>query len=165
MFHYSKTAKNLIFSFKKERNFIAYNCIMSLLKERIEKDNELKKLVKESDYLVFIPGNRKNTREKGFDSGKMIAKFLKKTYDKEMLDLLNNSSKSEQKKLNMSERKASVKQNINLKNCKKLELIRGKRILIVDDIITTGSSIERAYSIIKEANPKEINFLVALRRV
>ena len=38
--------------------------------------------------------------------------------------------------------------------------ISGKKILLVDDVISTGNSIKQSLKVLKEGNPKKIKILI-----
>ncbi len=46
-----------------------------------------------------------------------------------------------------------------------LDSIRGKKVLIVDDVMTTGSTLKAMISLLKQGQPKTIKILVMSRRV
>ena len=47
--------------------------------------------------------------------------------------------------------------------CQKPDLIKGKKIFLVDDVYTTGSTMEEAVRILKEAGAKEVWGLAVAR--
>ncbi len=102
-------------------------------------------------YVVFIPSNKKDDLKRGFNHVREMFSFLKL----KELDLLEKSKMNKQAKNTYKERKKSekslvLKQKINLK---------GKKILIVDDVITTGTTILSAINLINELKPKKIKIL------
>ena len=45
------------------------------------------------------------------------------------------------------------------------EIVRGKRILIADDVYTTGSSMNAAIELIKSGKPRKISILVIAKNI
>lgn len=62
----------------------------------------------------------------------------------------------EQSKLNKEER---VKNILGVYELKKSYKINNKKILLLDDIYTTGSTVNECCKILKQARPKEIGVL------
>lgn len=102
-------------------------------------------------YVVFVPSNKKDDLKRGFNHVREMFSFLKL----KELDLLEKSKINKQARNTYKERKKSekslvLKQKINLE---------GKKILIVDDVITTGTTILSAINLINELKPKKIKIL------
>lgn len=47
---------------------------------------------------------------------------------------------------------------------KEIEVIKNKKILICDDICTTGSTLKAIIELVKKGNPKDIKILVVAKR-
>lgn len=63
----------------------------------------------------------------------------------------------EQSKLKKEERQENIKGVYQLKNKQSIE---NKKILLIDDIYTTGSTVNECSRILKQANPNKIGVLV-----
>ena len=77
------------------------------------------------------------------------------------MEILNNcliKTKNiiEQSKLYKEEREKNIQGVYKLQNKK---LIKNKKILLIDDIYTTGSTVNECSKILKQANPKSIGVL------
>ena len=67
------------------------------------------------------------------------------------------------KKDNVDQKKLSKKEREKHKDfigSNDLLRISGKKILLVDDVISTGNSIKQALKVLKEGNPKKIKILI-----
>ena len=78
-----------------------------------------------------------------------------------MMDILEKTANVKQADLSKEQRKdiksyMKVKQNVNLFN---------KKVLIVDDVYTTGSTIDAAINLIKGLRPKKIKVLVMSKTI
>ena len=95
------------------------------------------------DYLVPIPIHEKRRKERGFNQTEVLVKELSKLsgipYDNEIL--LRHKQTKPQNSLTPKERKDNIKGAFFVN---KADLIENKKILIVDDIFTTGSTVEEA---------------------
>jgi ComF family protein len=115
------------------------------------------------DYvLVPVPLEKRKLKWRGFNQaeevGKEIAKFLK-------IQLVNNVLKKiketpPQVELSDRERKENIK---GVFLCKNSEQIKGKKILLVDDVYTTGSTLEECAKVLKKAGAKEVIGIVIAR--
>ena len=63
----------------------------------------------------------------------------------------------EQSKLNKEDRIQNIQGVYELKS---KQLIENKKIILIDDIYTTGSTVNECSKILKQGNPKKIGILV-----
>ncbi len=109
------------------------------------------------DLIIPVPMYRKKEKMRGYNQAATFAKALSKEtgipYSKKMVKRTKNTEP--QKLLNDVERKN------NLKNAFKVEenIVKYRQILIVDDIYTTGSTIDAIASEIKKTGTQNIYFL------
>lgn len=71
--------------------------------------------------------------------------------------LIKTKNIIEQSKLNKEERQNNIQGVYSLQNPQK---ITNQKILLVDDIYTTGSTVNECSKILKQANPETIGVLV-----
>ena len=118
--------------------------------------NSLNKREEDFSEFVFtnIPRRRKAILEYGVDQSEIIAKTVAKRLGASYLRILKSKSKKEQKHLSRDERL----KNADFDSIKGIDL-KGKRVIIVDDIVTTGASMGCASVLIKSAGAKEIRGL------
>lgn len=109
----------------------------------------------EIDVCVPIPMSLKKKRLRGFNQSEILADLLGKRWglpvDKKLLKKTKDTA--EQKKLTARERKENLKDAFEAKDCS------GKRILLVDDVYTTGSTIDAASEVLKNAGASEVFFV------
>lgn len=103
-------------------------------------------------YLVFAPSSAESLEQRGFNPCKEIFYFLKNP----VLDLFYKTTNFKQSQLDYRQRQ-EVGQKTAIKNT---NMIRKKKILIVDDILTTGATIGAMIDKLKPYNPTKIEFLV-----
>jgi len=111
--------------------------------------------------LIPVPLEKKKLKWRGFNQaeeiGKELAKFLKIPLIKDALVKIKETLP--QIELPEEERKENIKDAFSIKNGNQ---ILGKKILLVDDIYTTGSTLECA-KVLKKAGAKEIIGIVIAR--
>jgi ComF family protein len=109
-----------------------------------------------SDFiLVPIPLSKKKLRWRGFNQAEEIARelanFLKIPLISDCLVKLKETK--DQVELSEKERRENVKGVFFVKN---KEEIFGRNILLVDDVFTTGATMEEAARVLKEAGAEKI---------
>lgn len=112
--------------------------------------------------LIPIPLNEKRLRWRGFNQATEISKELSKILEIPLVlnCLIKIKETLPQVKLSERERKENVEGTFSCQNQSK---IFGKRILLVDDIYTTGATMEEAARVLKESGAKEIRGIVVAR--
>lgn len=106
--------------------------------------------------IIPIPLSKKRLRERGFNQAELIAEFLsQKTAIKVESGVLEKIKHTEsQVKAGKREKRLQ-----NLKGTFRVsrpELIRGKNIILVDDVATTGATLSEARRVLKKSGAKEI---------
>lgn len=118
--------------------------------------------LKSYDIIVSVPMHNKKKRERGYNQTEIIAKQLSKDVEKQGTNLkyVNSLNKT---KNNTAQSLLNKKQRIeNAKNAYSInetEIIKNKRILIFDDIFTTGSTANECAKILKKYTNKKIGVL------
>ena len=115
-----------------------------------------------SDYiLTFVPLHEKRQRERGFNQAEEIAKELSRILEIPLIDSLTRTRETlSQVDLSEVERKYNIKDAFLAKDKNK---IKGQKILLVDDVYTTGSTMEECAFILKSAGAKEVWGVVVAR--
>ena len=150
-FKYEGNIRKLILNYKfKEKSYLYKTFVNFLLKN--EKWFEI---FKTCDTIIPIPISKKRKKERGYNQSLLIAKELSK---KLQLSLNNNclykiKDTIEQSKLNKEERKKNIQGVYKLKNEQMLE---NKKVLLIDDIYTTGNTVNEASKILKKAKVDSI---------
>lgn len=143
-----KLTQNLIKSFK-------YNYLKNL--QTILADiltAQIKKLNLEQAIITNVPLHYKKKRKRGFDQTEILAKQVAKNLNYEYLKLIKRvKNTSPQAELSKLEREDNVKDAFKLDQAHK---ITGKTIILIDDVVTTGSTLHEAASKIKTANPSKV---------
>lgn len=108
------------------------------------------------EIIILIPLHRKRMEKRGYNQAELIAEALGKTLcipvDSRLMKRKVNTRP--QKELDYRERKQNMKNAFFLKGEN-----RYRRILLVDDIYTTGSTIEAAAELLKRNGAENVFFL------
>jgi len=109
-----------------------------------------------SDFLFLpIPLSKKRLRWRGFNQAEELAKELATFFGAKILNevLIKEKETKPQVTLPEKERKENLKGAFKLKNP---ELIFNKKIVLVDDVFTTGTTLFEAGKVLKEAGAKKV---------
>lgn len=110
--------------------------------------------------IAPAPGRGSNER---IDAAKEMAKMLSETTGIPLTDVLRWKRKTTpQHRLNLQERWENVKDAFEVEDAGK---IKGKVILLVDDIYTTGATATNCSKALKEAGALKVKVLTLARRV
>ncbi len=104
--------------------------------------------------IVFAPRTAKMRRQYGFDQSERLARALgRQLHIPVMSCLWRKPSAKVQKKLNREQRLANMRGSYTVK---KNILLRGKKILLLDDIVTTGATMLAAAHALRKAGAKQV---------
>lgn len=102
------------------------------------------------DYIVPVPLHKKKERKRGYNQSTLIcegmAEFLNAKLDEKIL--IRTSFTETQTKKDRYERWENVEKVFK---CSQADKIEGKHVLIVDDVITTGATIEGCAQVLHNA--------------
>jgi len=120
--------------------------------------NELKELptYQEIDIVIPVPLHKKKYKKRGYNQvakfGQEIAKALQADYNDTSLIKITNTTSQVTKK-----RFARWQSNYELFTLENAASIENKHILIVDDIITTGATLESCIQVLNKAKNVKIS--------
>ncbi len=113
------------------------------------------------DFLAYIPLHPLKLRQRGFNQCQVITQALGELWQIPVVDLLKRTTYlSPQAQIeDRQERKSRVKGIFALDEQVK-NLIRGKRILLFDDVLTTGATWREAQSVLLTAGATTVDGLI-----
>ena len=145
---YGGILKSLILKFKYESNYNVGYLLANFLIEII-RESEI-----DIDIICYIPMIRKDERKRGFNQCRLIANEIGYNLNIPVSNCIKKVKHTkEQKKLTKEER---IKNLIGAFEVKSNEDIKNKRVLLIDDVMTTGATIGECTKILKKSGVKEI---------
>lgn len=111
--------------------------------------------IEKPDVITYVPTSNMRARKRGYDQAELIARRVSEIANIPLvraLDKIRNTPK--QSKLSASERHGNVLGAYDLTD-KAFDLY-GKRILLIDDVITTGATMSEATKTLREVKPSAI---------
>ena len=116
-----------------------------------------------SDFvLIPVPLEKKKLKWRGFNQAEEIGKELSEFLNIEILNnvLIKTKETLPQVELSDEERKENIKGAFS---CQHPELVRERKVLLVDDIYTTGSTMAECARVLKKSGVKEVIGIVIAR--
>ena len=107
------------------------------------------------DIITWVPLSKKRYRKRGYDQAQLIAENLARRMNVKCEKLIEKTvdNPAQSGSGNAAKRKANVK---GVYAALKPEYIKGKRILIIDDIVTTGATISECAGVLHKCGAAEI---------
>lgn len=156
VYKYNNTLKNIIHQLKYKFSFAISDFISELIIERIRYFR-----IPPKALITCIPLHSKRHAWRGFNQAEIIAQKIAPTLGYQFVKLLkrNHETHVQAKYTSAKERAQNVKNAFELLNPSSKELFAGKNIVIFDDIITTGSTINEAAKVVRQVNPASIGVM------
>ena len=145
LFQYSGEIRNMILNYKfREKSYI-YSTFVELIKN----NKKICAQIKKYDIIMPVPISKKRLNTRGYNQSALIArkiaKMLNMCYEENILvKIKDNKPQSE---MGQEKRKSNVKDVYTIKNKEK---IYQKKILLIDDIFTTGNTVNECAKLLIE---------------
>ncbi|MCI5698035.1 MAG: hypothetical protein MR269_03280 [Clostridiales bacterium] len=155
---YGMYERRLIFRLKYNRKEYTAGVIGEIVADRIKVSDF------EFDIIVPVPMEKTKEKRRGFNHAYLIAKEAGRHLEKPVLKdgLVRIKKTKAMRGLGPYERKANIAGAFALG--RNAQIIRGKRVLLLDDISTTFATGEECIKVLRSANPKEICFVAFAAR-
>lgn len=141
-----------------EYKFNSKPYISNFFSYEILKSKKVYENLKLCDIIVPVPMDKKKLRKRGYNQAELISKILSQKARIVEENLLEKTRHTETQSLLENEaRKKNVENAFCIKNP---ELVKDRRVVVFDDIFTTGATANEISRILKEAGAKEIIVLV-----
>jgi ComF family protein len=114
----------------------------------------------EPPLVTFVPTASGHRRERGFDHAELLAKELAKLKRWPFARLLVRTSQTRQLGSNRELRKRQLKDAFRVSHSR---LIKDTHILLIDDVLTTGATVEACSKILKKAGASLVDGAVFAR--
>ena len=154
---YTDISKRIIFGLKYNNKTYLVKYIAMVMKEKLELENI------KFDYILFVPLHKNRLRKRGFNQAEKIAKKLGQLIDKPVGDsIIRKYNTKRLYKLGKEERINELKNAFTIKNS--TIDIKNKNILLVDDIFTTGSTVNEISKVLKLHGVNKVFVITFLTR-
>ena len=150
--YYGHVLKKLILDFKYKKDFESAEILVELILDKIGDGSEYK------DYIfTFIPISKNTLKKRGFNQCEYIANEIAMNLNMKVINTLEKVKETKvQKTLLREERLRNIKGAFRVIDKSKVE---GKKLILIDDVITTGATISEGEKVLLESGAKEIKIL------
>ncbi len=156
---YQKPIKAAIYAFKyRDKTYLARVFALMMAKKLrtlSEKDQDF-------DLILSVPLHKKRLRHRGYNQADLLAKYLSQElnipYDSKALSRIKETKTMNQ--LSKSQRGPNVQDAFFLENSR----VKSKKILLIDDIYTTGATAKSIASLLKKHGGSHIT-MISIARV
>lgn len=151
---YKGIVKKLIYNFKyKPYLSDLKNSLVELFYESIIQQEIFQKAYKLKPVLVPVPLHKKRLNKRGYNHSKLLAEGLSQKLDLKLIDILERTKDTKsQFGLKLKDRKENLKGAFILNT----SYLIPDTVFLVDDILTTGSTLLEAARILKKQGAKKV---------
>ena len=152
-YYYEHAIKHLIIELKFYKKLHNVNLLGKLLAQHITKQQL-------PEYLIPIPIHRKRLSKRGFNQSMELCRVLSKELDIPILPnaILKKKITKAQASLTAKQRKQNLKNSFAIN-----QDIKAQHIAIIDDVMTTGTTMNEMARLLKKAGIKQIEAWVCAR--
>jgi ComF family protein len=116
-------------------------------------------LVREADVLAPVPLHPSRLKQRGFNQALLLAQaFPEVPLERELL--ARQRATPPQAGLNPRERRDNVKGAFAVPRA---ELVKGRRIVLMDDVFTTGATLKECARVLRRAGARDVDVLTVAR--
>lgn len=149
LYQYNEFFRSLLFQYKGLYDHALKNAFLCLYQEQFQQ--------KYHDYVIVVaPSSEEENAIRGFAPVQTIAE----TFSTHIFTGLYKTEKYKQSQLGYEERQ-TVQKKIAIKDG---ELLKGKKVLIFDDVLTSGSTLLTCLSLVLSQQPDSVELLVLATR-
>lgn len=151
---YGSTTKKLIASIKLNRN-------RALARQLGVYSTDILPYLPENTVVCPVPTATRRVRKRGFDQADLLAQALARTKELSFATLLRRIGSADQIGKRRSERFTQMQSSFRINNAKQVP----KNVLLVDDVLTTGATLEAAATVLRNAGVTHVDALVIARHM
>lgn len=146
---YDSVSEKMIFDFKYNDKTFLYRAIGDIMADCLRFNNV------DYDFITYVPIHTMRRLTRGFNQSKLIAERIAERTSKMIIEnaVLRSKNTKRLKNLSMIQRETEL-QGAFLSN-DKFDL-KGAKLLLVDDIMTTGTTADKCSMILKDMGAEEV---------
>lgn len=154
---YAMSARTAVLSLKYGGLIYAADAFGLLMSEKLKRDHIT------ADILIPVPSGFLSMKKRGFATGELLAKRISLRLNIPYSCIVAaRDGKVEQKRLSQTQRRKNAENSFYL--VKKAD-VSGKRVILVDDVTTTGSTLSAIAKILLDAGAADVKACVFAQTV
>lgn len=155
LFKYNDEIRQKILDYKFNDKAYLYKTFSKI----IIKNEKICGFLKKYDIIIPVPIHKKRMNIRGYNQSELITKEIAKKIDNITIEnniLLKIQNTKPQSTLNKLERSNNIKNAYIIKNADK---VKNKKVLLFDDIFTTGNTTNECSKLLKLSGAKDIGII------
>lgn len=160
--NYDGTARDLIKVYKFGHQRAAARSLSQLMVETLHDFNNPAELAKLNYLVVPVPTATSRIRQRGFDHSALLARTVGRQLGAECANGLGRLGQTRQLGAKRSDRLSQPKGNYSVRLP---QAIKGRNILLIDDVVTTGATLKAVTKVLRAAGAKRVDALVFAKRL
>ena len=140
---YTEFSKKLIFNLKNHKKTYLAFYFAKMLSDRLNIQD-----FSNIDYITYVPMTEEKKKIRGYNQSELIAKYLSSILNTPCIKIIKKTKKT--KSLKNLGKKKRIKELKNAFYPNSEKNIESKKVLLVDDIFTTGSTLNECSKVIYE---------------
>ena len=154
---YCDKSKVLVLSLKYYGNTYMARYIAQIMKDKLDFEQI------NTDYIIPVPLHKKRMKIRGFNQSEKISRYLSNLTKIPLMDCIKRNRNTKRLySLNKIQREKELKNAFEVKDGS--EKIKGKKVLLIDDIFTTGTTVNEISKKLRIYGAEEIVVLTFLTR-
>jgi len=152
---YEDTIKKLIRDFKYTGDDYLGEGLGKIMNQFIKEYNLP---IAEMDFIIPVPLYKSRLREREFNQAQILSDQIGREFNKMVLPrvLMRTKATKTQAELGHEERLLNMENSFRVI---RPELVRGRNLLLIDDVLTTGATADQAAASLKEAGARRVTLL------
>lgn len=147
-FYYCEPYRDIFLSFKFNGNFAYGHLIGMMLSDYFYSNITLARY----DCIVPVPLSKDRLNQRGYNQSDVFAQYLSSTLGVPVIDALSRCKKGEvQSRLSALDRHMKIRGAFEV-----TENIDGKKIIVIDDVFTTGSTLNECGAALRECGAEAV---------
>lgn len=156
---FKKLIKNIKYQFAKE----IFNDLLSTVYFFLYQDLEFYKNLFKNGKIQPIPLSNDRLNKRGFNQAQIIAEFFANLFNLPVIDILKRKKSTPylSQTKNKKERELLIKGAFTFK---KNNFLDEKKIILIDDILTTGATVKEAARVLKRKGAEKVYVFTLARK-
>jgi ComF family protein len=155
---FDENLQRIIHLFKYRRRRSLADPLAELLATMIRRDRRFQAM----EVILPVPLHPLRARQRGYNQSRLMASHLARRIGLQLMAnvLVRVKNTASQSNLGLAARRMNVHNAFGVRHA---EAIRGRRLMLVDDVYTTGATVEACAQVLLEAGAKEVSVVTVAR--